>query len=372
MNTLKFSENLVALRKKKQTTQEELAQFIGVTKASVSKWETGQSMPDILLLPQLAAFFDVSVDSLLGYEPQLSKEQIQQMYLKFTDAFAKRPFDEVLAEVRTAVHKYYSCYPFLLQMCGLYLNHFSLAKDTEKMQSLVRETEELCEHIIRNCKIVSTCNEAISLKAVCDLQLGRADEVIEALEESTQPLRMSEENSALLLSAYQAAGKAEQAVDYAQITIYVHLLSLISTSVQYLAIHADDRESCEETIRRIDSVAEAYRLATLHPNCMAQFNYQVAVCLTGWGEYEKAVERLHAYEQSVRILAKSENCILHGDAYFNRIDKWFDKLPLGVNPPRSVEFVVQSAVQSLRNSAFQPLHGMAGFEAILTRLKGES
>lgn len=369
---LKLSENLVSLRKKKQTTQEELAAFIGVTKASVSKWETGQSMPDILLLPQLAAFFDVSVDRLLGYEPQLSKEQIQQIYLDFTAAFAKRPFDEVLAEVRSAVHKYYSCYPFLLQMCTLYLNHFQLAKDPEKMQNLVRETEKLCEHIVRDCKTVSICNEAISLKAMCDLQLGRADEVIEALEESSDPMRISGQNNALLLSAYQTAGKPEQAADYAQITIYMHLLLLIGTSVQYLAIHADDRRNCEETIRRIDSVAETYRLAALHPNCMAQFDYQAALCLTGWGEFEKAIERLHAYEKAVLNLAKSGNCILHGDAYFDRIEKWFDQLPLGVNPPRSVEFVVQSAVQSLQNPAFQPLHGLAEFEAILKRLKGEN
>ena len=37
-------------------------------------------MPDVLLLPKIAAFFDVTVDELLGYEPQLSKKQIQKIY----------------------------------------------------------------------------------------------------------------------------------------------------------------------------------------------------------------------------------------------------------------------------------------------------
>ena len=45
-----------------------------VTKASVSKWETGQSYPDILLLPKLATFFNVTVDELIGYEPQLNRK----------------------------------------------------------------------------------------------------------------------------------------------------------------------------------------------------------------------------------------------------------------------------------------------------------
>ena len=80
MNTLNFSDNIIRLRHRKKITQEQLADFIGVTKASVSKWETKQSMPDVLLLPRLASFFDVSIDELLGYEPQLSKEQIQKIY----------------------------------------------------------------------------------------------------------------------------------------------------------------------------------------------------------------------------------------------------------------------------------------------------
>ena len=74
MDNLNFSENLVKLRHEKKITQEQVADFIGITKASVSKWETKQSMPDILLLPELAAFFNVTIDQLLGYEPQLSKE----------------------------------------------------------------------------------------------------------------------------------------------------------------------------------------------------------------------------------------------------------------------------------------------------------
>ena len=76
MSILNFSNNIVNLRHK-GTGVEALA-FIGVTKASVSKWETKQSMPDITLLPQLAAFFDVTVDELLGYEPNPAEEQIRE------------------------------------------------------------------------------------------------------------------------------------------------------------------------------------------------------------------------------------------------------------------------------------------------------
>ena len=92
MEGLRFSENITRLRREKKITQEELALFIGVTKASVSKWETGATIPDIMILPQLAAFFDVSIDELLGYEPQLSREQIKYYYHKLAKDFAEKPF----------------------------------------------------------------------------------------------------------------------------------------------------------------------------------------------------------------------------------------------------------------------------------------
>ena len=47
MSSLRISETIVRLRKQKGITQDELATFLGVTKASVSKWENGQSMPDM-------------------------------------------------------------------------------------------------------------------------------------------------------------------------------------------------------------------------------------------------------------------------------------------------------------------------------------
>ncbi len=71
MNGMNLSENIIRLRRKRKLTQEQLADFVGVTKAAVSKWETAQSIPDILLLPRLASLFDVTVDELIGYRPSV-------------------------------------------------------------------------------------------------------------------------------------------------------------------------------------------------------------------------------------------------------------------------------------------------------------
>jgi transcriptional regulator with XRE-family HTH domain len=371
MNTLRLPENLARLRKEKKITQEELADFIGVTKASVSKWENGQSMPDILLLPQLAAYFDVTLDKLFGYEPQLSKAQIQKIYLDFAAAFASRPFGEVLQEVRGAVRQYYACYPLLLQLCVLYLNHFFMAQDAEEMQALLRETGALCGHILESCKSVDILGDAASLKAIIDLQLGNIDAVIETLEPMLDPSRLSRQDDATLIQAYRMAGKTEQAADHAQISMFLHLLSFVSASIQYLAVSESDRKRCEETIRRIDSVAQAYRLEQLHPNVMAQFHYQAALLMTAFGEHEQALERLDAYAKTVRGLLGVDRLLLHGDDYFHRLDSWFETLALGANPPRDKTLVRQSVLQSLSHPAFEPLRGTLEFQTIQKVLEKE-
>lgn len=60
---------IAELRKLKNVSQQELAEYLGVTFQSVSKWETKTTLPDITLLPAIARYFAVSVDEVLGLKP---------------------------------------------------------------------------------------------------------------------------------------------------------------------------------------------------------------------------------------------------------------------------------------------------------------
>lgn len=63
---MNLGKTILALRKKKNVTQEELAAELGVTAAAVSKWEHDYTLPDVLMLCALADYFDVTTDELLG------------------------------------------------------------------------------------------------------------------------------------------------------------------------------------------------------------------------------------------------------------------------------------------------------------------
>lgn len=71
-----MKETLRTLRQKKNVTQEALAAHLGITPQSVGKWERGEGFPDITLLPAIALYFDVTVDTLLGVEKTRIEERI--------------------------------------------------------------------------------------------------------------------------------------------------------------------------------------------------------------------------------------------------------------------------------------------------------
>jgi transcriptional regulator with XRE-family HTH domain len=76
-----IGKQITAMRRARDMTQEQLATLIGVSAQTVSKWECGTTMPDILLLPVIAEIFETSIDALFGIEPK-----IRQNTLPVTDS----------------------------------------------------------------------------------------------------------------------------------------------------------------------------------------------------------------------------------------------------------------------------------------------
>ena len=65
---VKFGERICELRLEKNLSQEQLANYIGVNRRSISNWEKGSRQPDFQTLEKLVNFFDVTADYLLGFK----------------------------------------------------------------------------------------------------------------------------------------------------------------------------------------------------------------------------------------------------------------------------------------------------------------
>lgn len=79
---LYLPENLKKYRILKDLTQEDVAEYLGITAQSVSKWERGESYPDITFLPALANIFETSVDLLIGMDTIRAEETRYNIHKK--------------------------------------------------------------------------------------------------------------------------------------------------------------------------------------------------------------------------------------------------------------------------------------------------
>lgn len=75
---IKLGEKIRALRKSRNISQEVLAQYLGVSFQAVSKWENGDTMPDVAMIPAIAIFFEVSTDELFDYNRLETEQKVQQ------------------------------------------------------------------------------------------------------------------------------------------------------------------------------------------------------------------------------------------------------------------------------------------------------
>lgn len=87
MNQQKVGQFLKKLRKEKSITQEQLAEILGVSNRSISRWENGTTMPDFDLLIQMAKFYDVEIGEILDGERKAENmdAKTEELMLKIAD-----------------------------------------------------------------------------------------------------------------------------------------------------------------------------------------------------------------------------------------------------------------------------------------------
>ena len=339
MKGFKLASNIAKLRKEYGITQEELAGFLGVTKASVSKWENGQSFPDIVLLPRIAGYFNITIDRLVGYEAQMSKNKIKEVYHKLAEDFATLPFKEVVEKINQLEREYYSCYPLLMQLTVLWLNHFTLAKDDGEQKAILKRVVDLCNRIIEKSGDAGLSNDAIIMRGGAQLQMNEFEEAISGLERILDPKRLTKQGEGLLIQAYQMNNQMDKAQELAQISMYINLLSLLSSGTMFFSMNLNNEKISLEILRRLEGIMEIFQVDKLHENTALIIYYYSTVFYCIHNRKEEALRMLEKFSNSV--LGVIRNGIkLHGDEFFNLIEPWLEDFDLGTAPVRNERLVI--------------------------------
>ena len=144
---LKVGSNIKRLRIAKNITQEQLSVAMNVTGAAVSKWERGETYPDITLLQPLAYFFGVTLDELIGYDQGEIQAEIDEVIA----IYRQHPNDEEGREIITKAYRnypndYWIMYYYMLNITGNFTD-----SDTDSLLSHKEEIHRICNKILDGC-----------------------------------------------------------------------------------------------------------------------------------------------------------------------------------------------------------------------------
>lgn len=177
---LSLSSNISTLRKEHSMTQEQLAEALGVTFASVSKWERGVANPELNLIAEMADLFGVSFDALVGFRVQNGsvvalEERIRQLQ-------REKKYDEAITEAEKALIRYPNDFRIVYRAGELY----AVAGIERGNEKLLLRCIELLE---RSILLLSQNNDPdiseVSIQseiAQCYIVLGKTQKGIEILK----------------------------------------------------------------------------------------------------------------------------------------------------------------------------------------------
>ncbi len=95
-----LGRNIKKLREARKVTQEQLAQALNISFQAVSKWETCTTVPDTLILPQIAAYFGVTIDELFRPEPNAYPNNAQRLLAVYEASHDRDDFIRADAEFK--------------------------------------------------------------------------------------------------------------------------------------------------------------------------------------------------------------------------------------------------------------------------------
>ena len=147
---INIGANIKRLRASKGITQEQLADVANVSCAAVSKWERGETLPDITLLQPLAFYFGESIDELMGYD----KEKVNEKIERVIDEYWKTYRGTDPEKAREIIVNAYREYPNDYRIMSRYMWDIAGdAADNDPQVLIAHKTEFLgiCDRILEGC-----------------------------------------------------------------------------------------------------------------------------------------------------------------------------------------------------------------------------
>ncbi|MBO5111546.1 MAG: helix-turn-helix transcriptional regulator [Clostridia bacterium] len=239
---MSIGERIKYYREKKGVTQGALAEALSVTPQAVSKWETGAAYPDILTVPALADYFDVSCDALLTDGGKTEAEAVEELLNEASDCeLTPDGLRERIALLENALDRYPRSYRLMVTLAQAY--SMSVNSPDYRAKGWHDRILALCERVYAHSSVPQERNAAIAL--LCYTYDGKNSARIEALANEMPEIHQS--RPALRFYACQGAEKGE--------AMHRYFTELLNTAEAMLCVLGNNYEAAAPHFEALRALA---------------------------------------------------------------------------------------------------------------------
>ncbi len=177
---IRIAENIRTMRKRRDMMQEQLAEALGVSIGAVSKWERGAAVPELSYIVEMADLFEVSVDTLLGY--QVQSGAAGALAERIHDLQRKKDFQNAAIKAEKALARYPNDFSIVYR-CGEMYQLSGI--ESGNVQTVERAIALLNRAIVLLSQNTDPEISELSIQteiAHCYLVLGKKDKALEILK----------------------------------------------------------------------------------------------------------------------------------------------------------------------------------------------
>ncbi|RZI02506.1 XRE family transcriptional regulator, partial [Staphylococcus condimenti] len=231
---IRLSTKLKQERVKRSITQETLANYLNISKTTISKWENDLLYPDITMLPMLARFFNISVDELLNYNDSISNEEMKQLNGILNNTITDSSYEDYLNLAQIYFIDYSNEFEFLNNLLGILTNNIIYATDNPQYQESISLALEIIKTIEMNSSSIYLKKHAQGYKMILYMYQRDYGAVIEGVPD--YDLKLGEQ--VLLATSYKQSGQLKKARSVLQTDMYQHLMNILY-ELMVLLMHED-------------------------------------------------------------------------------------------------------------------------------------
>lgn len=356
---LSIGKVIFDLRKKNGVTQEQLANAVGVSVPAVSKWETGNSYPDITLLMPIARYLGVTVDGLLHYQSEISEAKEAAIIKECAQSFEKSGFEAGMALCNDYLKEYPNNARLKYQLAGL-LPWYTAKCDVGEEEA--RNAKERAAALLQDAgksDDAETRNAALYLLACTYIQMDKNKEAQEALE---QLPRRDHDPKRILPTVYMQQNELAKAGKLSQSNLLTDINGAVM-SLFSLASVAMREKKWEDAIRYADAQKKLIVALELQ-NYMQSINTEL---------YLRIYSRRKDSEKTLRYLKEYFSVFPYDVAALRLSDNFFFNLAERQETSVSTNFTKETVLRALEeNKDYDFLRNDNRFQHLLENFRNES